>query len=221
MTLKTFQAAIENINDKYIYEAATYTAKKKENLTVKWLSVAACITIIVISGIIGTFSLFSKVPTNKNPSYFTLTTYAKNGDMVELTESEGYFNSTASHESIFGVDMPLFNFCIRPSDLKENDVLYSRFDISVSYNGSTVGHMDEHLLVAYLIPTVNSDEKQWSYSISGWFVESTDIVITIKDKNLNEIVETITVNVTYLNDRQEYELKIVKWETYPVSNSQE
>ncbi len=108
--------------------------------------------------------------------------------------------------------MPIFDFSVRTSDLKNNEAIYSRFDIPISYNGTVVENKDEHIIVAYAIPTQSSNEP-WSYSITGWFTEPTDIIITITDKESNEIAEKITVNVKYTADRQEYELKITDLDT--------
>ncbi len=220
MNAKNFSTALGNISDKYIEESVTYE-NKKPKLSVKWISVAACISIILVGGIIGMF-FHPNDPTINNTSYFTITSYAKNGDPVELSVASSFFNSTSpeSRKNIFGVDMPLFHFDVSPSGLKEGDVLFSKFDISVSYNGNEIGEkMDKHVMVGFTVYSVHSKEQQWGYFVSGWFTEPTDIVITITDKDLNEIVERITVNVTYLADIQEYELKIIDWEMFSQNNS--
>lgn len=67
-------------------------------------------------------------------------------------------------------------------------------------------------MVGYLIPMPNSD-GEWAYSISGWFTEPTDILVSIMDKESRQIMETITVQVNYLEDRQEYELTITNLDT--------
>ena len=100
-----------------------------------------------------------------------------------------------------------------PSDLKSNEAVYERFDISISYNGTTVNvtDKDEHIMVAYIYSVPSS--QSLGYSIFGWFTEPTDVVITITDKESREIVEAITVNVNYLADKQEYELKVTNLTT--------
>ena len=218
MTAKRFSNALGNIGENYIYEAVTYTQRKK-NTWVKWVSIAACLSLAVMVVVLG--GLFRApdapdgpdAPDNNILSYFTITAHAASGESTDLALAEGCFNSAPAQQGNgFGVDMPLFHFSVTPSDLKNNEAIYDRFDISVSYNGSYVKDKDEHISVAYLIPVQNTNEP-WSYSIMGWFTESTDIVINIVEKDSREIVETITVNVHYIADRQEYELKVTNLTT--------
>ena len=128
-----------------------------------------------------------------------------------LNASNGAFSSGEPKYNIFGHNKPLFSFDVEPSDLKSNEAVYQRFDISISYNGILVEGKDEHIAVAY-IASIHS-QQTYGYSIIGWFTEPTDVVVTITDKESREIVETITVNVNYLEDRQEYELKITNLDT--------
>lgn len=200
---------MELVDASYI-EAAD--ARSKNKTWVRWVALAACLSLIVAGGMFGNLFYTPDSPDDGITSYFVITAQAAEGELTELELNNYYFNSTASKENIFGVDMPLFNFSVRPSDLKGNEALYSRFDISVSYNGVSVAGLDEHILVAYLIPTSTSDEP-WAYSISGWFTEPTDIIINITDKESRVIVETITVNVRYHEDRQEYELELTNLTT--------
>ncbi len=212
MTAKRFSNALGNISDGYVDEAIIYTAKKKKSTWVKWVSVAACLALIVMGGILGNVFHAPDTPGSSIASYFVITAYAANGESTELSVADSCFNSSGTPQgNIFGVDMPLFNFSVSPSDLKNNEAIYERFDISVSYNGTLVGGkdeyvMDEHVMIAYLISTTNPD-KPWAYSILGWFTEPTDIIVQILDKESREIMETITVNVKYLADKQEYELE--------------
>lgn len=212
MTTKKFSGALGNVDEKYVAEATTYTAKRSKHKWVRWVAIAACLSLIVAGGMLGNLFHPSDLPSNSVASYFVITAYAAEGELSELELSEGFFNSTVSQENVFGVDMPLFEFSVRPSDLKGNEALYSRFDISISYNGVDVNGMDDHIMVGYLIPMPNSD-GEWAYSISGWFTEPTDIIVSIMDKESRQIVETITVRVTYLEDRQEYELTITNLNT--------
>ena len=152
-------------------------------------------------------------PENNIMSYFTLTAYAANGESTELYVSDSFFSSGEPKYNMFGHNIPLFSFDVKPSDLKSNEAVYQRFDISISYNGTTVTvtDKDEHILVAYIFSVPSS--QSLGYSIFGWFTEPTDVVVTITDKESYEIVETITVNVKYLADKQEYELKITNLDT--------
>lgn len=199
-----------------VYESTKAKKKSNKSLWLKWGAIAACLSLIVMGGLFG--NLFRSpdapdVPEKNIMSYFIITAHATNGESTELALAESCFNSVPAHQGNgFGVDMPLFHFSITPSDLKNNEAIYDRFDISVSYNGSDVKDKDEHISVTYLIPMQNSSEP-WSYSITGWFTEPTDILINIVEKDSREIVETITVNVTYFADKQEYELKVTNLTT--------
>lgn len=218
MTTKKFSSALGNIGESYVDEAVNYTPKRKKNSWVKWVSVAACISLIVMGGIFGSLFYYPDtpdVPKSNITSYFVITAHAANGESTDLTLADGCFNSAPAQEGNgFGVDMPLFCFDVKPSDLENNEAVYERFDISISYNGTTVSvtDKDEHVQLRYLIPTPNSNES-WSYSITGWFAEPTDIIVHILDKESREIVEIITVNVNYLADKQEYELKVTNLTT--------
>ncbi|MGM9643130.1 MAG: hypothetical protein ACI3XI_07975 [Eubacteriales bacterium] len=210
MTTKKFSNALGNISDSYVDEAVNYTPKRKNNIWVKWVSIAACLSLIVMGGILGNLFLFPDtpdVPENNIISYFVITAHAANGDSTELSFGDSCLSSGTPKNSIFGHDMPTFHFDVKPSDLKSNESVYQRFDISISYNGTPVKDKDEHIMVVYLISTQHPDEP-WAYSIIGWFTEPTNIVVNILDKESREIVETITVDVNYLADKQEYELKV-------------
>ena len=219
MKKENISNALNNIDFDMIEDVYESTKAKKKNtksLWLKWGAIAACLSLIVMGGLFG--NLFRSpdtpdVPEKNIISYFIITAHATNGESTELALAESCFNSVPAHQGNgFGVDMPLFHFSITPSDLKNNEAIYDRFDISVSYNGSDVKDKDEHISVTYLIPMQNSSEP-WSYSITGWFTEPTDILINIVEKDSREIVETITVNVTYFADKQEYELKVTNLTT--------
>ena len=216
MTNKEFYREMGNIDPDLIEAAAPAekVQKKNTNAWVKWVSIAACLSLIVMGGIFGNLFHSPNTPDNGNNilSYFVITAHAANGESTELGLADSCFNSGTAEGNAFGVDMPLFNFSVKPTDLKNNEALYERFDINISYNGTPIKDKDEHVQVAYLIPVQPSDEP-WSYSIMGWFEEPTDIVVTIIDRESEAIVEKITVNVKYDAERQEYELKIVSLDT--------
>lgn len=213
MTTNKFSAALGNIGDRYIDEAIAYTAKREKKAWAKWVPLAACLLLVIMGGVWGNIWHSPDVPDDNIVSYFVITAHAENGEATELGLSEHCFNSVVLPQGNgFGVDMPLFHFSVRPSDLKADEALYSRFDISVSYNGIQVKDRDAHLSVAYLISTVDRDEP-WSYGVTGWFDEPTDIIVNILDKENREIVEAVTVRVVYSADKQGYELEITNWTT--------
>ncbi len=216
MNANKFSNALGNIGEKYVDEAVNYTPKRKKNAWVKWVSVAACFSLIAIGVTIGNMFRAPNTPDttdkgNNIASYFVITAQAANGESMDLSVADSCFNSGTGKGNIFGVDMPTFSFDVRPSDLKSNEAVYQRFDISISYNGTPVKDKDEHILVAYIYSVHSS--QSLGYSISGWFTEPTDVIVTITDKESREIVETITLNVKYLADKQEYELKVTNLTT--------
>ena len=216
MNTKKFSSALGNVDENYIDEAVNYTPKRKKNTWVKWVSIAACLSLIVLGGIFG--NLFRSpdtpdVPENNIMSYFTLTAYAANGESTNLNFSGSCINSGKPKYNLFGHDMPLFHFNVEPSDLKNNEGVYERFDIAISYNGTLVDGKDEHILVGYVANVHRPTSKPYAYSVLGWFKEPTDVIVTITDKESKMVVEEITVNVKFDADRQEYELKITNFDT--------
>lgn len=195
-----------------VYGSTKEKKKKPKSLWIKWGAIAACLCLLVMGGIFG--NMFRSpdtpdVPQKSILSYFVISAHAANGESTELGLTDSCFNSAPAQQgNVFGVDMPLFCFDVKPSDLENNEAVYERFDISISYNGTpvTVTDKDEHIFIAYLASVHSS--QTYGYSIIGWFTEPTDIIIQIVDKDSREIVETITVNVKYLEDKQEYELEL-------------
>ena len=213
MTTKEFSAALGNIDAHYIDEAAAYAPTQKRRHWIKWSALAACLTLILAGGIWGKWLHAPDVSElgDSIASYFIITAHAENGESTELGVASSCFNSSSGKNNIFGVDMPLFHFDVKPSDLNSDEAVYERFDISISYNGTVVTGKDEHIFVAYIF--YRGTSQTGGYSIIGWFTEPTDVVITITDKESQMVAEEITVNVTYLPDRQEYELTVVDWMT--------
>lgn len=205
---------LDNIDlaDATYVEAAD--ASPRRAAWIRWVAIAACLCLLIVGGFFGGIFRSPDSPDNSIVSYFVLTAHAASGESTELALNENCFNSVPVGEqgNVFGVDMPLFDFSVSPSNWSGNEALYSQFEISISYNGTLVEGKDEHIMLAYLIPTPDSDAP-WSYSIMGWFTEPTDIIISILNKESREIVETITVTVNYLPDRQEYELEVTDWNT--------
>ena len=162
--------AVGHIDDDLITAAAKCKKKKKSNW-VKWGTIAACLSLIIMGSILG--NLFRSPDTPDLPeknimSYFVITAHAANGESTELSISSSCFNSGEAKSNIFGNDMPTFNFSVSPSALKSNEAIYERFDISISYNGTTVTvtDKDEHILIAYLASVHSS--QTYGYSIIGW-----------------------------------------------------
>ena len=214
MTAKKFSAALGGIGESYIDEAVSYVPKRKKNTWVKWVSMAACLSLMIAGGLFG--NIFHSpdtpdVPENNILSFFTITAHAANGETKVLNVSDSFVSSGEPKYNMFGHNIPLFSFDVEPSDLKSNEAVYQRFDISISYNGSPVKNKDEHIMVAYLASAHTS--QTYGYTIFGWFTEPTDVIVTITDKESKAVVEEMTVNVKYDANRQEYELTLTNLDT--------
>lgn len=197
-----------------VYECTKEKKKKPKSSWLKWGAIAACLCLLVMGGIFG--NLFRSpnapdVPENNIISFFTITAHAANGETKVLNVSDSFVSSGEPKYNMFGHNIPLFSFDVEPSDLKSNEAVYQRFDISISYNGSPVKNKDEHIMVAYLASAHTS--QTYGYTIFGWFTEPTDVVVTITDKESKAVVEEITVNVKYDANLQEYELKLTYLDT--------
>ena len=197
-----------------VYESTKAKKKKLKSSWIKWGAIAACLCLLVMGGIFG--NLFRSpnapdVPENNIISFFTITAHAANGETKVLNVSDSFVSSGEPKYNMFGHNIPLFSFDVEPSDLKSNEAVYQRFDISISYNGSPVKNKDEHIMVAYLASAHTS--QTYGYTIFGWFTEPTDVVVTITDKESKAVVEEITVNVKYDANLQEYELKLTYLDT--------
>ena len=209
MRTEKLSNALGDVGESYINEAITYTKKRKKSAFLKWVSIAACIALIVIGGVL--WNANTNDNENSIMSYFVITAHAANGESTELNVSGSCLSSGTLEYNIFGHNMPLFNFDVRPSHLENNEAVYQRFDISISYNGILVDGKDEHIMISYLTSVHNPNLS--ICSIIGWFTEPTDVVITVTDKESKAVVEEITVNVKYDANRQEYELKIISLDT--------
>ncbi len=214
MTTRKFSNALGNIGENYINEAVSYTPKRKKNTWVKWVSMAACLSLIIAGGLF--WNIFHspdtpEVPENNIMSFFTITAHAANGETKVLNVTDSFVSSGEPKYNMFGHNIPLFSFVVEPSDLKSNEAVYQRFDISISYNGTPVKNKDEHIMVAYLASAHTS--QTYGYTIFGWFTEPTDVIVTITDKESKAVVEEITVNVKYDANLQEYELKLTNLDT--------
>ncbi len=210
MNENKFQWLINGINEKYVEEAAGYT--KKRTSLIKWVSVAACLALIAAGGILFTILGSLGVPTDNIKSYFVITAHAANEEYKDLDMSDNFSNSGllssgTPQTNIFGHDIPLFNFEVRPSSLKDNETMYARFDVSIYYGGVLVEGKDEHIRIAFV---ASKNNPLVAYSVFGWFTEPTDVEIVITDKESGALVETITLHVNYLSDIEQYELKVTK-----------
>lgn len=200
------------VDEKYIKEAdPEVKSKRKAPAWTKWVAMAACLSLIIAGGLFGSIFHSPDTPDNSILSYFVITAHAANGETTDLNVTSSFISSGKPKYNLFGHNMPLFHFDVKPSNLENNEAVYQRFDISISYNGTTVTVEDEHISVAYLASAHSS--QTYGYTIFGWFTEPTDVVVTITDKESKAVVEEMTVNVKYDANRQEYELKLTNLDT--------
>ena len=200
------------VDEKYIKEAdPEVKSKRKAPAWTKWVAMVACLSLIITGGLFGNIFHSPDTPDNSILSYFVITAHAANGETKVLNVSDSFVSSGEPKYNMFGHNIPLFSFDVEPSDLKSNEAVYQRFDISIYYNGSPVKNKDEHIMVAYLASAHTS--QTYGYTIFGWFTEPTDVVVTITDKESKAVVEEMTVNVKYDANRQEYELKLTNLDT--------
>ncbi len=198
------------VDDNTLLETENPPATHRKTFFIKMI--AACLTLTL--GVLGIYYHFSPVDPNRNvSSWFVITAYAEDGDMEELSLNEGFFNSGGSGEALFGVDVPLFNFKIQPTEREEGKEKYARFDISVSYNGKEVGVGDDHVVVSHLIPVPGSNAS-YEYEVVGWFEDATNITITVTNSDTGILIEELTVHVQPLEDSQTYQLTVIEVKTY-------
>lgn len=203
----------EAVIEKYLrYEEKIKTHAKFFSFRNLKIAAVACIGIFLLSGIAALIlPLFDSAP-NNNDSYFTLKAYAENGELQELNLNEGYFNSgyEPSGTNQFGVDQPLFNFFIALTDSAGKRMSVFDVDLSIFYNEREVDWTnDKHVAVSYMLP-LQGNKLPSGFVVSGWFEESTDIVIKINDKKNGATLESYTLNVCYFSDREEYLLTLIE-----------
>lgn len=217
MTNMNIYVSLGGLDPELIEKAAPAerAERKKSRVQIKWGIIAACLSLVAMGGVLAGVLLSPDVPSENIVSGFAITAYAADGSLTELGVEDSCYNSvdSDSQKNVFDVDVPLFSFSVSPANQKEGQAPYSQFDISVSYDGHEVDGKDEHILVTTLIPMPHAENQDWAYSIVGWFTEPTNVVIRILDKSSREIVQTIMVQVTYLPQQNQYELKNIDWNT--------
>lgn len=203
--------SFSEIDERALIETEAY---KKRNSThaIVGLIAASLAIVLLVSGI-----LYLSPADNPNQMpcpWFVVTAQAAEGDWNELGLNDGFFNSGGTNQSfsLFPVDVPLFNFVVKPSDWDNYENEYGKFEVVVSYNGKKVESLDDHVVVFHVFPLYGSNAS-YEYHVTGWFERTTDIDITIVDKSTGFVVEGITVNVEPQQDKSVYQLTVTNVET--------
>ena len=199
---------ISDLDPQYIAEAQSAPRRKHVRLY-KYIGVAAA-SLILVAVLLGIPYFFAP----ENPaSYFIITASAENGVLTELGLNEGVRNSAESNinQNMFDVDMPLFEFRLRPSERYRMQTYYD-LDVAVSYDETLVDPGEEHIAVAHLFPVPGSGGI-FEYYITGWFTEPTDITISVTNRKSGEVLEVIAVNVNYIADARVYQLTVIDTNT--------
>ena len=121
MTTKKFSNALGNIGESYVDEAATYTAKKKNNVWVKWGSIAACFALLLCIGIPLTLHLIPSGDVGDDHGGYPFET-------LEVGESMTYDNGTISYDEHNGTSI---SFTIIVTDPTE--YVYREYRLSKGY----------------------------------------------------------------------------------------
>ena len=121
MTTKKFSNALGNIGESYVDEAATYTAKKKNNVWVKWGSIAACFALLLCIGIPLTLHLIPNGDIGDDHGGYPFET-------LEVGESMTYDNGTISYDEHNATSI---SFTINVTDPTE--YVYREYRLSKGY----------------------------------------------------------------------------------------
>ncbi len=209
MNKKTMLNAMSGIDEDLIdqyFEIGEEAKKKKErgskrNL-IKCGAVAACFVLVLSICILPMFDF------SDSPGYqpiLALTVYAADGTPQGMELDQTVLKSSVSGINAFGKDVPTFEFYVAPVEQGEEGDIFEKYDIEISYGGKVVEDKDEHIRLLLVKPQ-HEIYGIGRYGIIGWFDEATDIIVTLKDSNSGEVIEKMTVNVSYSEADTAYKL---------------
>lgn len=203
--------SFNEVDDEVLLQTELPSAAHRTHSYIRVIA-ASLALILCIAGI--SFLFCPNEPNSEPSSLFVLKAYAVDGNLTELGENDGYFNSGGSGESLFDVDVPLFEFIIEPTKPEYGRDTFWNCGIVISYNGVVCDSLvDDHIHVFYLIPG-NGSGASYKYDIVGWFDEETDMTITITDREHgDEVIEEFTVNVCYVAESEAYRLTVTNVRT--------
>ncbi len=193
---------IGNIDARHIEESADYRPKHKVNIWLKLTPAAACLVLVLSICLLPLFD-FSKPSDYK--SILALTVYADDGTPQGMELDQTYLKSSVSGIDAFGKDVPIFEFYVAPVENGEKGDIFEKYDIEISYGGKVVEDKDEHIRLLLVKPQ-HEIYGIGRYGVIGWFEETTDILVTLKDKKNGGIIEKMTVNVSYSEADAAYKL---------------
>ena len=204
----------EDVIEKYfLFEKKLIITQKAWKIKYfKIAAISACIVLLVMGGFFGIVNDFLKGSvTNNTESLYIIKAYATNGELVEIDPYEGTYNSGYTGENLFGVDFPIFSFDVIPTALAEGKLI--GFDIEVSVICDDKYNEKEHIAVSYLFLR-GGNGTLMGYNILGWFEEPTDITVVLTDKKTQKIIEEITINICYCDDKEAYKLTVIETKTH-------
>ncbi len=206
MTGKNIYQALGGLDPHLIWKAApseeNKPSKKHKATLVKWGAIAACFVLVFSICIL---PIWDSPDSSAYRSVLALTVYAADGTEQSVVLDQSCLKSSISGKEAFGKDVPTFEFYVAPVKYGEEGDVFQKYDMEISYNGKVVEAEDEHIRLLYVVPQ-EGIYGIGRYGIIGWFDEPTDIIVTLKDKENGEIVEKMTVNVSYSKAAEAYQI---------------
>ena len=152
MTTKKFSNALGNIGENYVDEAATYTAKKKNNVWLKWGSIAACFALLLCIGIPLTLHLIPSGDIGDDHGGYPFET-------LEVGESMTYDNGTISYDEHNETSISFTINVTDPTEYVYRDYRLSKgYYIEFEENGKfTANHGDSTGVSEYFDITLNGE----------------------------------------------------------------
>ncbi len=209
MTSKNIYKELGYIDSQLILKAApskeNKQVKKHKALWIKCGGVAACLMLILVICIM---PILKRSDPSGYRSVLALTVYAADGTENSMELNQSYLHSSLSGKDAFGKDVPTFEFYVAPVEYGEEGDIFEKYEIEISYNGEVVENNDEHIRLLFVVPQ-HEIYGIGRYGVIGWFDEATDIIVTLKAQESGEIVEKMTVNVSYSEADAAYQMTLI------------
>ncbi len=183
-------------------------AQKRRAYWIKLSAVAACFVLVLSICLVPMLDFSDPSELSDYHFMLALTVHAADGTAQSMELDQTILQSSVSGINAFGKDVPTFEFYVAPVEQGEEDI-FEKYYIEISYGGKVVEDKDEHIRLLYAVPG-EGIYGIGRYGIIGWFEETTDIVVTLKDKNSSELIERMTVNVVYSEADTAYKLTLTE-----------